>query len=199
MSVTAWDTFQGMHRWWSDQRAFRESKSIGAPWAPRSAAPSVLPPEVEQPSAGVVDPAPAPADTIATPSEIAATLADPDEGDQADPNAIAALQRAYGALSDGPRMWIGRLTTEAQRSSVPFHLKDTPTVRRFEIVRGLVLLAAGGTVDDDDLRELVAASGVGDAALFPSVAVGHVVGSMSVGEAALFARMADAYQPPSAA
>ena len=163
------------------------------------AAPSA-PSEVEQPPPEVVVPSPAPTSGgTPTPAEIHATLADPDEGGQADPRAMEALQRAYKALSDGPRTWIGRLTSEAQRSSVSFHTKDNQTVRRFEIVRGLVLLAEAGTVDDDDLRQLVAASGVGDAAMFPTIDLGHAVGAMSATEAALFAAMADDYMPPSAA
>ena len=199
MSVTAWDTFQGMHRWWCDQRAFRESKSIGAPWAPRSAAPSA-PSEVEQPPPEVVVPSPAPTSGgTPTPAEIHATLADPDEGDPADPRAMEALQRAYKALSDDARRWIGRFIVEAQRHRVDFSPKTNPSVRRFEILRGLVLLAEAGGVSDDDVRELVAASGVGDAALFPTVLPGHAVGAMSATEAALFAAMADDYSPPTAA
>ena len=205
MSITAWDTFQGMHRWWCDQRAFRESKSIGAPWAPRSAAP-LAPSEVEQPPPEVVVPSPAPTSGgTPTPAEIHATLADPDEGDPADPRAMAELEKAHAALSEDSRRWIGRIFSEAKRSKVSFYPKEAKTVRRFEIVRGLVLLAQGSTVEEleandaHDLRQLVAASGVGDAALFPTVLPGQADGAMSATEAALFAAMADDYMPPTAA
>ena len=113
---------------------------------------------------------------------------DPDEGD-AHPDGWDELERAHGRLAGGVRAWFGAVVTEANRAAVPFHAHDRRTDRRYHIYRGLLAVCA--TFDDtDDLDAVVrglAAHVIGDVALFPSVTVGHVVGSMGAHDAEVFA------------
>lgn len=112
-----------------------------------------------------------------------------DEGAQVG-RELAVLQREYGALDADGRAWITALTDQAMRAGVSFHLSSTKTVRRFEIVRALVLLAQQGLTDDQVVRDLLEPI-IGDPAQFPSVPVGHLVGSLDASEAAKFAGLVD--------
>ena len=116
----------------------------------------------------------------------------PDEGGEADEASVQALERAYGALDKLASMLIGDLVREAQQGGAPFHLKGNRTVRRFEIVRGLVHLAP--FVDDkgETLRSVLAAI-VGDVAHFANVAPGHILGTLGVDEARRFAAVCDEF------
>lgn len=100
------------------------------------------------------------------------------------------LQRAYQALAAEGRAWIASLTEQATRGLVPFHTRGHRTARRFEIVRALVLLAQRGDHDDETVRGLLEPI-IGDCAQFPSVPVGHLVGSLSATEAAQFSGLVD--------
>lgn len=126
-----------------------------------------------------------------TPAEQKAQLAtNPDEGGPADPAAIAILEGRYRVLDPAGNSFIRALVVEAQQAQVPFHLRGNHTLRRFEVLRGLVILATAGTDDDETLR-CVLASVVGDVAHFANVRPGHVVGSLTAAEAALFALRCD--------
>jgi hypothetical protein len=114
----------------------------------------------------------------------------PDEGGPADPAAVAVLESHYKALGPAGSTWLRNLVSEAQRGHVPIHLKDNHTVRRFELVRGLVRLAAA-EVDDVETLRCVLASVVGDVAHFPAVPAGHVLGTLTAAEAAIFAQRCD--------
>lgn len=116
----------------------------------------------------------------------------PAEGDTSDGGTFDALQARYLALSAEGRGWIQSLTEAAQHALVSFHAKGNRTVRRYEIIRALVLLADDGAPDDETMRCLLATV-VGDVAHFASVHVGHLVGSLDVHEAARFAAACDAF------
>ena len=116
----------------------------------------------------------------------------PDEGDQVVDPTYDVLQREYVALPADSRVWITRLTEQAIQAGVSFHSKGHRTMRRYEIIRGLVHFAQGGTDDGDDqrLRDLLEVI-IGDCAQFPSVPVGHLLGSLSAQEAAKFSGLID--------
>jgi hypothetical protein len=150
------------------------------------------PPAVEQPTEG------AGGLPVATaPSVI--ELPTPDEGGPADPAAVEALKKRYLALPKNVRSgWLKVLAEQAitgmnGRGRVPYLLtgdQGLHTVRRFEITRGLVLLAEGGSGDDETLR-CVCAAVIGELAHWPTISAGQVVGSLGADEAALFARLCD--------
>ena len=171
---------------WQSARAWGDRRDVF------SAAQVPAPDAAAAEPAATVEPEPAPvAPAPLTPAEQhAAIAASPDEGGPADPDAIAVLQRHYGALDAAGATFIRGLISDATRAAVSFHLKGNATVRRFEVVRGLVTLAAAGTDDTETLR-CVLASVIGDVAHYPAVTAGHLVGSLSAGEAAIFARRCD--------
>lgn len=116
----------------------------------------------------------------------------PDEGDDVVDPTYDVLQREYLALAPEARAWITSLTEQAIRGGVSFHSKGHRTLRRYEIIRGLVHFAQAGVDDGDDQRirdllELI----IGDCAQFPSVPVGHLLGSLSAQEAAKFSGLID--------
>ena len=136
--------------------------------------------------------APPASPVVATPQQqVEAVRARPaDEGVAVDDPTFDVLQRAYQALAAEGRAWIASLTEQATRGLVPFHARGHRTARRFEIVRALVLLAQRGDHDDETVRGLLEPI-IGDCAQFPSVPVGHLVGSLSATEAAQFSGLVD--------
>jgi hypothetical protein len=141
--------------------------------------------QVEPEAAGA---APAPA-CPPSPAEQLATLnrATPIEGDAIDEADAEALERAYVALDAVARAWITALAKQATQAHVSFHLKGNRTLRRFELLRGLVELATHGITDDETLRAVLA-SIHGDCAWFPAVTPGHLVGALDATDAAVFAQ-----------
>jgi len=73
---------------------------------------------------------------------------------------------------------------------VSFHTKSNRSGRRYSIMRALVLLAEADSHEDEQVRGLLWPI-IGDCAHFPSVPVGHLVGSLSAAEAHQFARLVD--------
>lgn len=158
-------------------------------------APSASPPA----PTGVVSDAAAPSwlDKLTAPGpERPALAASPDEGaDLSTDDAFDALERAYAALAPDAREWAGLLARSAMHHAVSFHAKERRTLRRFEIIRGVVVLCSSDVVGPDDredvLRSLVAIAMDSDAALFPTIEAGHALGALSAAEAATFARAVD--------
>jgi hypothetical protein len=126
---------------------------------------------------------------LPTLGELRAMWATPDEGPDVSKILVEAAKNSYDALGDD-KAFVNAIATEAKRNGVPIGLKERPTLRRFEIMRGLIRLA-GADCDDEDVRYCVATAMDSDAPLMPAVAVGWAVGAMSVNEAAIFARVAD--------
>jgi hypothetical protein len=132
-----------------------------------------------------------------TPAEVLATMPTaPDEGDDTTgelwDRTWDLMQDAYRALSSDDRAVIGSVITEAQRAGVAFHASAGRTLRRFELYRGLIELAAGNALDTkgDLLRLMVSRILGSDSPLFPAVTVGHAVGSLDAAAAAEFAVLA---------
>lgn len=117
----------------------------------------------------------------------------PDEGDDVTESDVAVLRQRFDALSAGARSWIAELVKRAKQNQCGFHLSECHTVRRYEIYRGLVLLAEHGDCDDGDVRVLVASVMQSDVPHWPSIHPGHAVGACDWAEATAFARLADRY------
>ena len=168
------------------------------------------PVEVEQPAAGTGaspaampafdEPAPvAPAVTEAprtlTPAEQVAQFEPrrhPDEGADIDEASVEALRSAAGALTGEAKALVGATVQESIQAGLSLHMSERRTVRRYEVMRGVVAIAH----ELDDQRETlrcIAAVILGDVAHFPSVSVGHVLGAMTADEATQFARLCDQY------
>jgi hypothetical protein len=126
---------------------------------------------------------------IPTLGELRAMWADPDEGPDVSAILVEAAKNSYEALGDD-KAFVNAIATEAKRNGVPIGLKERPTLRRFEIMRGLIRLA-GADCNDEDVRLCVATAMDSDAPLMPAVAVGWAVGAMGVNEAKRFAQVAD--------
>jgi hypothetical protein len=165
----AWEHYTKMHAWWVARRT--ERAHIGR----------VLPVKKS-----TVEPEPAPPPTL---GELRAMWATPDEGPDVSKILVEAAKNSYDALGDD-KAFVNAIATEAKRNGVPIGLKERPTLRRFEIMRGLIRLA-GADCDDEDVRLCVATAMDSDAPLMPAVAVGWAVGAMSAAAAAAFARIAD--------
>ena len=163
-------------------RSWRTRKDLTKPYtftAAVTAKPAPEPPPFDEP--------PEPLTPAAQKAQLRTS---PDEGDIADADAFDALERHYVELSASARSWITELAKSAQQNGVSFHAKEARTVRRFEVIRGLVALALSNSHDDETLRAVLA-SVVGDVANFTNVTPGHIVGSLDAGEAAIFARRVD--------
>ena len=130
---------------------------------------------------------------VATPAEQVATVRSrplPAEGDLLDDGSFETLERHYKALPAEARTWVNALAREAQQAGVSFHTKGNRSGRRYSIMRALVLLAEADSHEDEQVRGLLWPI-IGDCAHFPSVPVGHLVGSLSAAEAHQFARLVD--------
>ena len=105
-----------------------------------------------------------------------------DEGPEADPDALAALARRFAELDDDARAAILTVTAAADAAGHPLSLKALPSVRRFEIGRALIDLAAYGW-DDEVARALVAHVTDDPAVEQPGVPLGAAVGRLTIDRA----------------
>ena len=121
----------------------------------------------------------------------------PDEGPDADPATIAAVEANYSELGADARKWIGELSTSAANWNVPFSMSAASnqprTARRLAIIAGLVRMCHADAADDDTLRSLLALTVSADWPLFPNVQPGHALGVLGATEAAQFAAHAEAF------
>jgi predicted nucleic acid-binding protein len=119
-----------------------------------------------------------------------------DEGVVADPEQLdrtfARMIELYIGLDVAAKSWMGNLQGDAQRAGCGFHASERHTLRRFELIRGLIALAAAELDDDDLIRHLVEHATGDDVAQFPTVRPGHVLGAMDAAEASRFALACDA-------
>ena len=117
----------------------------------------------------------------------------PAEGKDVSSVDAADMRQRYEQLDDSQRSLIASITTDANRAGVGFHMNlatgGKHTLRRFEIARGLMLLAIG----DFDYGAVRACLGkaIGDElAQSMSFTLGELVGCMSYYEASVFAETA---------
>lgn len=133
----------------TQEETWTKSNNVSSPLISTSAKP-VNSESVETTEASTTSPAPSNSSRQRSNSSPS-----PDEGPDVDPDTIKTLETAYTGLDDAGRAWIARIAHDAQTAGRPIHL-SVPTVRRFEIVRGLVALAAAGYAEDEILRAVVA-------------------------------------------
>jgi hypothetical protein len=164
--------------------AKRWSTLIAAPSPPHGEVTTGLPP-VEQHAEGGSTAPPVP-----TLGEVRTMWATPDEGPDVDARLYEAAANSYKALTAEQRSFVNAVAGEAQRQGVSFHMKERPTLRRFEIMRGLLLLAAADA-GTDDVRYCVATVMDSDVPMWPTVAAGWALGALGVDEAKRFALLAD--------
>jgi hypothetical protein len=166
-----------LHAWWVQTLTDRDGIAKGVKSLPKIATVAVDPPLT--------------AAVVLTPQEQHAAVSsrfidgDDDEGGQADTAAYILLEQRYKELDKDGRDWISDIARQATQHGVGFHSSSEKTVRRFEILRGLVMLA---TVEPDDetVRCLLERT-IGDVAHFEALTVGHLVGTCTANEAKAFA------------
>lgn len=164
-----------LHDWWTATQHERDGIGRGV-----KSLPKITTVAVDSPPTVAV---------VLTPQEqhaaIRQQISDADEGGQADTGAYSILEARYKALNDERRAWIGRIATEATQHGVTFHSSSAKTVRRFELLRGLVMLAAVEP-DDETVRCLLERT-IGDVAHFEALTLGHLLGTCTANEAKAFA------------
>lgn len=81
----------------------------------------------------------------------------PDEGGPVADADIAALRRRFNELSDVAQLWISTLTVQGINAGRDWRTNVKPTVRRYELGRAVVRLAAAGPDwgNDDVIRDLL--------------------------------------------
>lgn len=123
-----------------------------------------------------------------------------DEGKPVPDADFDTLQDTFRALPKPCKDWFAKLIREANAADVSFQATNNHTLRRYEIYRGLIHLAAWfgeglGFPEDHFDAALIAlvwaAANSDDSTRFANVAPGHALGSLDAAEAATFARLAD--------
>jgi hypothetical protein len=117
----------------------------------------------------------------------------PDEGGPVSDADTNTLRTKFDQLEPVHRSWIAGLKRQARQHGCDFHMNEVRSVRRYELHRGLILLAQAGADDDEDVRTLVASVMDSDVPHWPSIAAGHAVGALGAADAARFAQLADRY------
>jgi hypothetical protein len=115
----------------------------------------------------------------------------PDEG--ASPVDVEPIRKAYDALPEAGRKWIGQRAIEARQALVPFNVSELRSERRAGIMGGLVALAANDAADDESLRAIVRFVTTDDSAEWPTIPAGASLGTLGAEEATLFAATCRAY------
>lgn len=120
---------------------------------------------------------------------------DIDEGtvdDQPGLDAVfAKMAEHFLALPNTAKAWAANLQVQAQQNAAGFHARERHTLRRFEIIRGLIVLAVSELDDDELIRYLVQHVTGDDVAQFPVITPGHALGSLDADEARAFALACD--------
>jgi hypothetical protein len=112
----------------------------------------------------------------------------PEEGDEILPAQVEEMGKAYAALPDASRSWVSACGASVRLNPAS---GGVPSVRRFEILRGLAWLALNGFNDDDTVRAIAALTTIGDDAWRPGMTVAALLGAMTVADATRFALVAD--------
>ena len=112
----------------------------------------------------------------------------PDEGDtDVRDDTVAVLRRRAAELPGSARSWVSWVLGGCR----PMLDLDQPSMRRVELLDGLLLLAANDMDDNDTLRGLLAAV-IGDIAHHQTLSPGRVLGSLDVDQAHQFSDLCDA-------
>jgi hypothetical protein len=185
--MTAFAHWTAMHAWWIARRTERDP--IGKPWAARKNTPenAAMTEALEK----------APARKRAPVQRSKQPL--PDEGGDVTDADVETMKKAYAALPPKASAWATRVMVQGNDAPLPWNkLSVTKTVRRYELYRGVRMVAAYAFADDCDcdsnadevVRAIVHAVTLDDAALFPTVPPGMVLASLDYLEAIKFSEVA---------
>jgi hypothetical protein len=129
---------------------------------------------------------------VTTLADIRRAWRTPDEGDTVSDADTELLRARFDELEPTQRAWIAGLVRQAKQHHCGFHMSEARTVRRYEIYRGLIMLAQQDC-DDEDVRVLVGSVMDSDVPHWSSIATGHAVGALDHVGALAFAQLADRY------
>lgn len=122
------------------------------------------------------------------------TTPSPGEGDSLREAEVDVLERRFNELSEEAKAWTGALVAQGNKGH-SWRIKRAPTVRRFELYRGVLTLAEyfgdaeteSFAYRDDIIRAIVhAVTGIA----FFDIEPGHLLGSLDAEYAAKFAEVA---------
>lgn len=119
----------------------------------------------------------------------------PDEGGPVELADVLALSTRYETLTPAAKAWTGALVAQGNRQW-SFRIRDKPTIRRYELYRGILTLAELGTVFDegDIVRGLLYGATGREEAAQETLPLGAAISTLNADEAALFAQACDDYQ-----
>lgn len=125
------------------------------------------------------------------------TTPSPGEGDSLREAEVDVLERRFNELSDEAKAWTGALVAQGNKGH-SWRIKRAPTVRRFELYRGVLALAEwywqqmDFAVDEvDDVVRAILALVLGDDHLLEhTMPPGQLLGTLDADEAAKFAQVA---------
>jgi hypothetical protein len=132
------------------------------------------------------DPCPPPRTTHRAVAADATLTPATDEGDTLDPATIAAVGKRYAALEPTVRSWVTATGAGIRLSGTT----GKPTVRRFEALRGLLILADSG-FDNDDAVRAIGWHIFGDVAHFANVKPATIIAALDVEQATRFAALCE--------
>ena len=221
----AFEHFTAMHAWWVARRT--ERRSIGKPWTAETgqgpdrrdilrakyeslddtaqaayAALGVDRDDLDAVEAGLrsVDPFWQHSEPVPLPqvNDVPAPKREaPEEGADVAESDVTVVRQHAERLDEHQRAWIGAIVTETKQAHASIHLSERPTVRRFEVARGLIAFAreyidggqdAEARQSADDLLRACVALAVGDDAWREGASLGAVVALLSAHDAAFFAQ-----------
>jgi hypothetical protein len=117
--------------------------------------------------------------------------AEVDEGESVIDDEVQTLAILLSKLPQECQDWINGLAFQAHSAGHSISVRQRPSERRYQIVRGLIALAPHG--EDELLRAVVALTVNDDTLTSPAMPAGAVVGSLDVTEAAAFAALCEQY------
>jgi len=196
--MTAFAHWTAMHAWWVARRTERDA--IGKPWpARKNSGDGTAEGSGRKPSATpITQTAPSPEPRKRAPVQ-RSKRPPPDEGGPVTDADVEAMKKAYAELSPKASAWATRTMVQGNEAPLPWNkLSVVKTVRRFELYRGVRMVAAYAFADDCDcdsnadevVRAIVHAVTLDDAALFPTVPPGMVLASLDWYLAGKFAEVA---------
>jgi hypothetical protein len=119
----------------------------------------------------------------------------PDEGREADPNAVAILRGKVDALEGEQRAQVIVWAKEADAAMCSFRPSQNPSLRRFELSRAAWRAVTSSLLPDDTMRAALVAV-LGDDQVQPAWPTGALMGSCAADEAQRLAHQLDQWAYP---
>jgi hypothetical protein len=201
--MTAFAHWTAMHAWWVARRSERDA--IGKPWpARKNAAPGNCGP-VERQVEGAATPSTEPSVLELAQQRMAADAARPtatpralpDEGGPVTDADVETMKKTWAAMSEKASAWATRTMIQGNTAPLPWNkLSVVKTVRRYELYRGVQMVARYVFTDDCDcdsnaddvVRSIVHAVTLRD--IEPDIPPGLLLATLNAEQAAKFAEVA---------